>query len=200
MSSERQIAANRLNAQRSTGPRTRRGQLRVRRNAFKHGLTARAVVSVLEDDHEFRDFAQRIGATYRPVTPVHSELVRRLTGILWRLRRAHAVETGLLDIQARLQRDIRVSRPAAERQSDMLELLGLRSGQTNDPQLDQARQETEAKARAFLRLCNINGNVFDLLNRYEVSLWRQAVQLIMMLERAENPMPSASLAIAKRTQ
>ena len=60
----------------------------------------------------------------------------------------------------------------------MLELLGLSHGEDSDPELESARHDTEAKARAFLRLCNINGSAFDLLNRYEVSLWRQAVQLI----------------------
>jgi hypothetical protein len=38
MTSPRKIAANRKNARRSTGPRTRRGKLRVRGNAFRHGL------------------------------------------------------------------------------------------------------------------------------------------------------------------
>src|SRR5262249_35903780 len=40
MTSERKIAANRRNAQRSSGPRTVRGKLRVSRNALRHGLAA----------------------------------------------------------------------------------------------------------------------------------------------------------------
>ena len=38
MTSARQIAANRRNAQRSTGPRSRAGRARSSRNALKHGL------------------------------------------------------------------------------------------------------------------------------------------------------------------
>lgn len=38
MASPRQYAANRRNAQRSTGPRTRAGKTRSRRNALSHGL------------------------------------------------------------------------------------------------------------------------------------------------------------------
>jgi hypothetical protein len=38
--SERQLAANRRNAARSTGPRTRAGKMRSRRNALRHGLAA----------------------------------------------------------------------------------------------------------------------------------------------------------------
>lgn len=40
MASERQIAANRSNAQRSTGPRTKAGKLKSSRNSLKHGLSS----------------------------------------------------------------------------------------------------------------------------------------------------------------
>jgi hypothetical protein len=43
MTSEAKIAANRRNAQLSTGPRTAAGKMRVRRNALRHGLAAVAV-------------------------------------------------------------------------------------------------------------------------------------------------------------
>jgi hypothetical protein len=39
MATEKQIAANRANAQRSTGPRTAAGKLKSSRNAFRHGLS-----------------------------------------------------------------------------------------------------------------------------------------------------------------
>src|SRR6516164_9595337 len=44
MASERQIAANRANAKRSTGPKTRAGTQRASQNAYRHGLSARARV------------------------------------------------------------------------------------------------------------------------------------------------------------
>ena len=40
MATLKQIAANRANAERSTGPRTRAGKARSRLNSWKHGLTA----------------------------------------------------------------------------------------------------------------------------------------------------------------
>ena len=40
MTSEKKIAANRRNAQKSTGPRSSAGKRRTRRNAYRHGLTA----------------------------------------------------------------------------------------------------------------------------------------------------------------
>lgn len=66
MASDNQLIANRLNAQRSTGPRTLAGKLRSRRNAIKHGLTARAVVDVFEDESEFRSFYRSIASGYAP--------------------------------------------------------------------------------------------------------------------------------------
>jgi hypothetical protein len=39
MASEKQIAANRANAKRSTGPKTAVGKMRSSRNAFRHGLS-----------------------------------------------------------------------------------------------------------------------------------------------------------------
>jgi hypothetical protein len=38
MATERQIAANRANAKRSTGPKTRGGRRRASQNAYVHGL------------------------------------------------------------------------------------------------------------------------------------------------------------------
>jgi hypothetical protein len=39
MATEKQIAANRANAKKSTGPRTAAGRLKSSRNAFRHGLS-----------------------------------------------------------------------------------------------------------------------------------------------------------------
>jgi hypothetical protein len=40
MASEKQIAANRRNAAKSTGPRTPDGKVRARMNSYRHGLSA----------------------------------------------------------------------------------------------------------------------------------------------------------------
>ncbi len=187
MASEKQLIANRLNANRSTGPRSLAGKIRSRRNAVTHGLTARTVVDVFEDDAEFRAFYHSIASGYSIRSATDREIVHRLAALLWRLRRAHAVETGLLSIQAKLQRDIRLSNAPPQR--DPFSLLGLEetSASVGGPAPVVERQRTEAKARAFLRLCNINNEALDRLSRYEVALWRQTAQLIFMLERIPAP-------------
>ena len=100
MTSDRQIEANRRNALRSTGPRTEAGKLQSRRNAVRHGLMAETVIGSLEDAEGYSAFEAAIIADYDAQSAVERELVLRLASILWRLRRATAMETGLFEIQA----------------------------------------------------------------------------------------------------
>ena len=100
MTSFRQIAANRRNASKSTGPTTEEGKQRSRRNAVRHGLTAETVIDALEDVEDYKEFEAAITADYDAQSAVERELVLRLAGLLWRLRRATTIETGLFEIQA----------------------------------------------------------------------------------------------------
>jgi hypothetical protein len=101
----RQWATNRENAQKSTGPRTEDGKRRSRRNALRHGLTAQTVVDGLEDPEDYRAFEATIIADYDAHTAVERELVLRLASLLWRIRRATGIETDLLRIQAEILRE-----------------------------------------------------------------------------------------------
>src|SRR6516165_547810 len=100
MTSFRQIEANRRNARRSTGPITEEGKQRSRCNAVRHGLTAETVISALEDAEDYKAFEGAITADYDAQSTVERELVLRLASLLWRLRRATTMETGLFEIQA----------------------------------------------------------------------------------------------------
>jgi hypothetical protein len=59
VTSERKIAANRRNAQRSSGPRSDQGKKSARRNALKHGLTGKISGSITSSD-EVRRIALQI--------------------------------------------------------------------------------------------------------------------------------------------
>ena len=100
MTSTRQLEANRRNAIRSTGPKTEDGKNSSRRNAIRHGLSAETVIEIAEDVEDYRGFEAAIISDYDPVTAVERELVLRLASLLWRLRRASAIETDLFRIQA----------------------------------------------------------------------------------------------------
>src|ERR1700761_4387522 len=101
MTSFRQIDANRRNAAKSTGPTTDEGKQNSRCNAIRHGLTAETVIGALEDAEDYRAFEAAITAEYDAESAVERELVLRLASLLWRLRRATTIETGLFEIQAR---------------------------------------------------------------------------------------------------
>src|SRR5215813_5071191 len=107
MTTSQQIEANRRNAQRSTGPRTESGKQSSRCNAVRHGLTAETVIGALEDAEDYKAFEAAIIADYDAQSAVERELVLRLASILWRLRRATTMETGLFEIQAQHLRDYR---------------------------------------------------------------------------------------------
>ena len=95
MTSFRRIEANRRNALRSTGPRTEEGKRQTRRNAVRHGLCAETVIDNVEDIEDYRAFEAAVIADYDAQTAVERELVLRLASLLWRLRRATAIETDL---------------------------------------------------------------------------------------------------------
>ena len=109
MTSLRQLEANRRNALRSTGPRTEEGKRQSRANAFRHGLTAETVVARVEDVEDYKAFEAAVTADYDARTAGERELVLRLASLLWRLRRATSIETDLLNIQAEILRDGRLS-------------------------------------------------------------------------------------------
>ncbi len=100
MTSFRRIEANRRNASKSTGPITEEGKRRSRCNAVRHGLTAETVIGALEDAEDYKAFEAAIVADYDAQSAVERELVLRLASLLWRLRRATIMETGLFEIQA----------------------------------------------------------------------------------------------------
>ena len=118
MTSFRQIEANRRNARNSTGPTTEEGKQRSRCNAVRHGLTAETVIGALEDAEDYKAFEAAIIADYDAQSAVERELVLRLAGLLWRLRRATTIETGLFEFQADYLREFRqgcqVTRPLAK--------------------------------------------------------------------------------------
>ena len=104
MTSISQIEANRANATKSTGPKTAAGKARSRWNAHKHGLTAETLTIAGEDAGDFEELRDALIERYRPRCVLEAELVDRLAGLLWRLRRAPAFEAAILkarEIQCR---------------------------------------------------------------------------------------------------
>ena len=83
MPSRKQIAANRLNSKKSTGPRTAPGKESVSWNSTKHGLTATTRV-VLSDEHEqFDALAKAMYAQWSPQGAMEKFAFERLLHAMW---------------------------------------------------------------------------------------------------------------------
>jgi hypothetical protein len=204
MTSYRQIEANRRNALKSTGPKTEAGKQASRCNAVRHGLTAETVISALEDAGDYKAFEAAVTADYDAQSAVERELVLRLASVLWRLRRATTMETGLFEIQAEHLRDHRQSRHvlldsrdvihAAFRRTDSISThAALRNALNNlETVPDSGKKadiDTVGFARCFLRLTNLPNFALDRLSRYETNLWRQVSRILYALETLDRRKP-----------
>jgi hypothetical protein len=199
MTTEKQIIANQQNAQRSTGPRTESGKRRSRRNAIRHGLTAETVIDALEDPADYKAFERAIKSDYSPQTAIEGQLVTRLASLLWRLRRAVIIESGLLNIQAGIIRYQTAARANIEHNTDRLSIfrrflgpIDLESPTRGDIRVDsihldkpETNQPNTNIARSFLRLTSLDDRVFEHLGRYGTNLWRQTAQILLLLSSIE---------------
>lgn len=94
--SEQQLAANRANATKSTGPKTSNGKAVVSANATKHAILSDRVLVDGEKPAEFRELLQELDAALDPVGIVEAALVERITISIWRQRRLILAETAAL--------------------------------------------------------------------------------------------------------
>ena len=101
MATQKQIEANRRNAQKSTGPKTEQGKAKSKFNALKHGMTAEVAVLPHEDKISYEELRQATIESYQPANGVELMLVELIAGNYWRLLRARRVETATLDLHIR---------------------------------------------------------------------------------------------------
>ena len=131
----------------------------------------------------------------------------RLASLLWRLRRATAIESGLFRIQAKHLLQFRRRRQAhRDRQTIIDELSGtadatsggdLRPHQTDPargvdaraPSPEALADQTDDLTRAFVRLSHLPTYPLDRLSRYEATLWRQACQILFALQCLDRRKP-----------
>ena len=93
--SERRLAANRANAQLSTGPCTDQGKAKSSLNAVRTGLTGRTVLLATEDVAAYEAHLERFRREWQPVGDRETELVQSLADTQWRLDRIPNLEAGL---------------------------------------------------------------------------------------------------------
>jgi hypothetical protein len=198
MTSFKQIEANRRNAQKSTGPITEDGKQQSRCNAVRHGLTAETVIGALEDAEDYKAFEAAIIADYDAQSAVERELVLRLASLLWRLRRATTIETGLFEIEAEHLSEEGPSHHVSPASREVLRTLfgprELVSSSDRFAESHRAREKPSVHCAAklthcYLRLANLPNFALDRLSRYEATLWRQVGQVLFTLHAVDRRKP-----------
>jgi hypothetical protein len=206
MSSFRQIDANRRNARLSTGPVTEEGKRRARQNALRHGLTAETVIDALEDAEDYAAFEMAVTADYDAQSAVERELVLRLASLLWRLRRASTIESGLFKIQARHLLQFRQRCRTLQEPPKIIDNT-YRNASASEEDIRQDQDEPirafdprapvgagpadqgEDLTCSFVRLSNLPTYPLDRLSRYEATLWDQARQIMFTLQCLDRRKP-----------
>lgn len=184
--SVRKLAANRANARKSTGPRTRRGKRRSSMNGLRHGFFAQHLVLRGENVREFARLRKRFMQDLRPTCATELLLVERIVSASWRLRRLQTIESVTHHTQAGI--DLA--------QSDDFDLL------CDDESIDESerrrsRKRFVARATRMPSISTIarglaNGDdVMERLSRYEQRLdlliHRSLRQLEKMRRRSQEP-------------
>jgi hypothetical protein len=95
MATPAQIAANRANAQKSTGPRSVEGKSASRFNALQHGIDAASVVIPGEDPAAYDALAAEYRRDLRPQSPSEIFHVDTMLRADWMKRRLELVEADL---------------------------------------------------------------------------------------------------------
>jgi hypothetical protein len=95
MSTQRQIEANRLNAQASTGPRTPEGKAVSSQNALKSGLDADSQFVYGEDRNDLITLQHEYEARFQPATPEERFQLDTMLRSEWILRRLFRAEAHL---------------------------------------------------------------------------------------------------------
>ena len=188
-----------------------RKRRRSRHRAWRDGLADQTVVKTLENIRSYRSFERTLIGSVDPRTAIELALVHRLANLLWRLRRASAIETGLFETQGEFLLAQRLSsgrdQPGAVQTAARLNGHGKMPG-SNGPHEPPASDreslstsmhpplepglKSRAIAQRFLRLSDLDPSLFDCLGRYEARLWRQAAQTIWTLDALRRPPPTTA--------
>src|SRR5262249_9725377 len=121
--------------------------------------------------------------------------VLRLASLLWRLRRATAIESGLFKIQAKQLLRFRQLRRGSEQRQEIIDNTYRNIAASGDGDELSANTEHGSTSistaptayddltQAFVRLSNLPTYPLDRLSRYEATLWRQARQILLTMQR-----------------
>jgi hypothetical protein len=157
------------------------------------------VIDALEDAEDYAAFELAVTSDYDAQSTVERELVLRLASLLWRLRRATAIESGLFKIQAKQLLQLRQRRRTHQDRQEIVNTMypnalateadfrpdqdDLKSGlETDSASPEMPASQFDDTTHSFVRLSYLPTHPLDRLSRYEATLWRQARQTLIALQ------------------
>jgi hypothetical protein len=149
---QKRLAANRANAQQSTGPRTAEGKARSSLNAVKTGLCGRAILVADEEEAQsYRAHVRRVVTWWQPEGVEEHALVQSLADTQWRLESIPGLESALY-AQARLRDqplqqhpDPTVQRLLLDAQAEVAEAKALKNLRLHERRLRRQFEKDKAE-------------------------------------------------------
>ena len=158
MVSDKQLAANRANAQKSTGPKTEEGKRRSALNALRHGLTGHVVVLPEEDLEAYQKFTAGLVASCEPVGDREIHLAQTWADFQWAINRWRTAEENLFTLG---------------RVADLAGNLNIDHPEAHNAMCD---------AKTF----RADSAIFDRLGRYGSRLLRDAANVLKQLDEMQS--------------
>ncbi|MGE4574508.1 hypothetical protein [Parachlamydia sp.] len=90
-------SVNKMNALKSTGPKTKEGKAIACQNSIRHGLLSQDLILKNESPQEFDFFRQEIYRSLNPIGSLEEVLVEKIVSAAWRFRRLIKVEKSLFE-------------------------------------------------------------------------------------------------------
>jgi len=146
--SERKLAANRANAQLSTGPRTLQGKAKSSRNALKHGLLSSQILLEHENANELETLREELYADLQPIGALEELLAEKVVTCAWLQRRALGFEAAIMEYENRGARSSLLS-SLIEGEQSALFLATFRMLQSGE--LDRIQRYETSKERQMYR-------------------------------------------------
>ena len=95
--SNKKLEANRRNALKSTGPKTKEGKLFASQNALKHGLNAKKFLVIGENLEEVKAFIERMMDYLKPKGVSQEIIAGKIIDLAIRLKRIGVIEAGVFN-------------------------------------------------------------------------------------------------------
>jgi hypothetical protein len=146
----------RLNAQKSTGPKTQAGRQRARFNAFKHGLSGQNLILQKHEFEAYNEMSDRMLKHLKPKSEPERQIAVKIIDTNFRLNRLPAIENNMFS-------------------------FGIVENEHGDSDNEDRIEVMGAQSRAWIQ----HHHIFDTLGRYEARLQRQLLKYQQEFERLQ---------------